>query len=147
MTDLQVFPWFSVIELMSKITKIYLTVAQQLTICCQRNRWKHNVHFKSFIFCFQFVWDFKHWWRTMEVNGFLSKNSPSLSLMQILIKKAFPYNCRKLLVGQLLMCSSGCGAKKCAQHQITSYVQPFRATVKDLALTTSFSWRKVRRYF
>ena len=37
-TDLQVFPWFSVIELMSKITKIYLAVAQQLTICCQRSR-------------------------------------------------------------------------------------------------------------
>ena len=67
--------------------------------------------------------DFKHWWRTMEVNGFLSKNSPSLSRMQILIKKAFPYNSRKLLVGQLLMCSSWCDAKKCAQHQITSYVQ------------------------
>ena len=59
--------------------------------------------------------------------------------MRILIKIAFPYNSQKLPVEQLLMCSSGCGAKKCAQHQITGYVPPCHTAVKELDLTTSFS--------
>ena len=72
--------------------------------------------------------DIKYRRHTLEAYGFLSKNSshPSPSNSR---ENDIP---RKLPVRQLLMSSSGCGAKKCAQHQITSYVYPCRSTVKEL---------------